>query len=264
MSQPANKSANKSATNEWVETFVVVVEALLIAIVLRSFLYQPFSIPTASMQQTLMIGDYFVANKYVWGYGKHSFSLGRYGNFTALDFELPISNRILGRDPNRGDVAVFRPVPQNIEYIKRIVGLPGDRVQMQGGRLYINDVMVEREEIGTTMDTDSSGQTVEVTVYRETFPEGTTHTIQEISDSAPLDNTQVYVVPAGHYFMMGDNRDRSADSRVLSQVGYVPDINLIATAEARFFSIKDNLPPWQIWQWPANVRWDRMFQSVYK
>ncbi|KKC39635.1 signal peptidase [Devosia epidermidihirudinis] len=262
MSQSVKKSAKKSAANEWVETIVVVVEALLIAIVLRSFLYQPFSIPTASMQQTLMIGDYFVANKFVWGYGKHSFSLGRYGDFSALDFELPISNRIFGRDPNRGDIAVFRPVPQNIEYIKRIVGLPGDRIQMKAGRLYINDVMVEREELGKAQDTDSENRTVEVTVYRETFPEGTTHIIQEISDDQPLDNTAEYVVPAGHYFMMGDNRDRSADSRVLSQVGYVPAVNLIAKAEARFFSIKDNLPPWQIWQWPANVRWDRMFQGV--
>lgn len=263
MSQPADKTTKKSAASEWWETIVVVVEALLIAIVLRSFLYQPFSIPTASMQQTLMIGDYFVANKFVWGYGKHSFSLGRYGDFSLLDFELPISNRIFGREPNRGDVAVFRPVPQNIEYIKRVVGLPGDRIQMKEGRLYINGTMVQREEVGKALDTDSEGDTREVTVYRETFPEGTTHIIQEISDNASLDNTQEYVVPAGHYFMMGDNRDRSADSRVLSQVGYVPAVNLIAKAEARFFSIKDNLPPWQIWQWPANVRWDRMFQSVY-
>ncbi|KFC71099.1 Signal peptidase I [Devosia sp. LC5] len=262
MSQPADKTAKKSAASEWWETIVVVVEALLIAIVLRSFLYQPFSIPTASMQQTLMIGDYFVANKFVWGYGKHSFSLGRYGDFSLLDFELPISNRIFGREPNRGDVAVFRPVPQNIEYIKRVVGLPGDRIQMREGRLYINGAMIEREELGKAQDTDSEGDTREVTVYRETFPEGTTHIIQEISDNASLDNTQEYVVPAGHYFMMGDNRDRSADSRVLSQVGYVPAVNLIAKAEARFFSIKDNLPPWQIWQWPANVRWDRMFQPV--
>jgi len=262
MSQPVDKPAKKSATNEWVETIVVVAEALLIAIVLRSFLYQPFSIPTASMQQTLMIGDYFVANKFVWGYGKHSFSLGRYGDFALLDFELPINNRIFGREPDRGDIAVFRPVPQNIEYIKRVVGMPGDTIQVTNGRLYINGTMVERERIGTAQDTDSNGDTREVTLYRETFPEGTTHIIQEISDNAPLDNTSEYVVPAGHYFMMGDNRDRSADSRVLSQVGYVPAVNLIAKAEARFFSIKDNIPPWQLWQWPANVRWDRMFQSV--
>lgn len=263
MTQPAEKPVKKSAANEWWDTFVVIVEALLIAIVLRFFLYQPFSIPTASMQQTLMIGDYFVANKFVWGYGKHSFSLGRYGDFALLDFELPIANRIFGREPDRGDIAVFRPVPQDMEYIKRVVGLPGDRIQMKEGRLYINGTIVEREKVGTTTDTDSNGDAREVTVYRETFPEGSTHIIQEISDNAPLDNTPEYVVPAGHYFMMGDNRDRSADSRVLSQVGYVPAVNLIAKAEARFFSIKDNLPPWQIWQWPANVRWDRMFQSVY-
>jgi signal peptidase I len=262
MSQPVDKPIKKSAAAEWWETIVVVVEALLIAVILRSFLYQPFSIPTASMQQTLLIGDYFVANKFVWGYGKHSFSLGRYGDFTALDFELPITERIFGRQPNRGDVAVFRPVPQDIEYIKRVVGLPGDRIQVIEGRLYINGTMVEREAVGMAEDTDSNGQTVMVTVYRETFPEGTSHIIQEVSDDAPLDNTSEYVVPANSYFMMGDNRDRSADSRVLSQVGYVPDENLIAKAEARFFSIQDNIPPWQLWQWPANVRWDRMFQPV--
>ncbi len=107
MTQPDQNAAKKpkSAAAEWWDTFVVIVEALLIAIVIRSFIYQPFSIPTASMQQTLMIGDYFIANKFVWGYGKHSFSLGRYGNFTLLDFELPISGRILGREPDRGDIA---------------------------------------------------------------------------------------------------------------------------------------------------------------
>jgi signal peptidase I len=123
---------------------------------------------------------------------------------------------------------------------------------------------VERREIGTSTDTDSSMDTVPVTLYEETLPNGVKHTIQEISDNAPLDNTNVYTVPAGHFFMMGDNRDRSADSRVLSQVGYVSSDQLIGKAEARFFSIKNNLPPWQLWEWPANVRWDRMFQSVYQ
>lgn len=255
MSQTMTKAGKKakSGRSELRDTIIVIIEALLIAVVFRTFLYQPFSIPTASMQSTLMIGDYFIANKYIWGYGKFSFPI-----------PVPFTGRIMGREPDRGDVAVFRPVPQNEDYIKRVIGLPGDTIQMRDGRLYINGTMVEREEIGTATDTDSYGMSVPVTVYRETLPNGVVHTIQEISDTGPLDDTGEYVVPAGHFFMMGDNRDRSQDSRVLNAVGYVPYGNLIGKAEARFFSITDNLPPWQIWQWPANVRWDRMFQSVYQ
>jgi len=246
-----SKAEKKAGRNEVRDTIVVIIEALLIAIVFRTFIYQPFSIPTASMQNTLMIGDYFVASKFTWGYGPYSFP-----------FPIPLNNRIFGRDPNRGDVAVFHNIT-NEDYIKRVIGLPGDRIQMKEGRLYINGTIVERKEIGKATDTDSNMQTVPVTLYEETLPNGVTHVIQEISDDQPLDNTAEYVVPAGHFFMMGDNRDRSADSRVLSQVGYVPATALIGKAEARFFSIKDNIPPWQFWQWPANVRWDRMFQAVH-
>jgi signal peptidase I len=253
MSQSKSSDA-KAQPSELRETVVVIIEALLIALVFRTFLFQPFSIPTASMQSTLMIGDYVLASKYTWGYGRYSFPMGI----------IPFNGRIFGREPNRGDIAVFRPVPQKDAYIKRVVGMPGDRIQMIDGILHINGVPVKREEIGKTTDKDSSGISVPVTVYRETFPEGTSHTIQEISDNQPLDNTTEYVVPAGHYFMMGDNRDRSADSRVLRAVGYVPAGNLIGKAEVRFFSIADNIPPWQLWQWPANVKWDRMFQSVYQ
>ena len=254
MSQTGTTKADKKANkNELRDTIVVIVEALLIALVFRTFLYQPFSIPTASMQSTLMIGDYFVASKYTWGLGKYSFPI-----------PLPLGGRILQfAAPSQGDVAVFHNEPTGEDYIKRVIGMPGDKIQMQEGRLYINGVMLEREQIATGQDTDSYSTTVPVTLYRETLPNGVTHTIQEISDDQPLDNTAEYTVPPGHYFMMGDNRDRSADSRVLRQVGYVPAVNLIGKAEARFFSIKDNIAPWQIWQWPANVRWDRMFQSVY-
>jgi len=250
MSDAAKPAGKKS---EFRETIIVIVEALLIALVFRSFLYQPFSIPTASLQPTMMIGDYFVASKFTWGYGRYSFPLGI----------VPIEGRIFGREPNRGDIAVFRPVPQKNDYVKRIIGLPGDTVQMKGGRLFINDVIVERQFIGRATDTDSFGTTLQVLQYKETLPNGLSYTINEISDNGRLDNTAKYVVPAGHYFMMGDNRDRSQDSRVLSAVGYVPAGNLIGKAEARFFSIKDNIAPWQIWRWPANVRLDRMFQSVY-
>ena len=248
-----SKTEKKAQKSELRETIVVIVEALIIAVLFRTFLYQPFSIPTASMQSTLMIGDYFISSKFAWGYGKYSFPI-----------PLPFGGRFFALgEPLRGDVAVFRNEITGDDYIKRVIGLPGDTIQMQDGRLYINGTMVEREEIGTGEDTDSDMRTVPVTLYKETLPNGVTHTIQEVSDSQPLDKTAEYVVPAGHYFMMGDNRDRSADSRVLSQVGYVPYGNLIGKAEARFFSIRNNLPPWQLWEWPANVRWDRMFQSVY-
>jgi signal peptidase I len=253
MSQTVSKAEIKAGKkkNELLETIIVIVEALIIALLFRTFLYQPFSIPTASMQQTLMIGDYFLANKWSWGFGKYSFPIA-----------LPFNGRIMGSEPKRGDVAVFRNEITSEDYIKRVIGLPGDRIQMKAGRLYINGTMVERELVGTAKDTDSYMTTVEVNVYTETLPNGVKHTIQEISDNEALDNTAEYVVPSGHYFMMGDNRDRSADSRVLGQVGYVPWDNLIGKAELRFFSIKDNRPPWALWEWPANVRWDRMFQFV--
>ena len=253
MSQSMSKAEIKAGKkkNEAVETVVVIVEALIIALLFRTFLYQPFSIPTASMQSTLMIGDYFIANKWAWGFGKYSFPIA-----------LPFNGRLLSfASPQQGDVAVFHNI-SNEDYIKRVIGLPGDRIQMKAGRLYINGTMLDRQQVGTGVDVDSSMNDVPVTLYEETLPNGVKHTVQEISDDQGLDNTIEYVVPAGHYFMMGDNRDRSADSRVLQQVGYVPLDAFVGKAEARFFSIKNNLPPWQLWEWPANVRWDRMFQGV--
>ena len=198
MSQSSMTKADKPAKkkNELVETIVVIVEALLIALVFRTFLYQPFSIPTASMQSTLMIGDYFVASKFTWGFGKYSFPIA-----------LPFNGRLFGGTPERGDVAVFRNEITGEDYIKRVIGLPGDRIQMQEGRLYINGEMVPREEITATSDVDSEMRAVPVKVYRETLPNGVSHTIQEIADNGPLDNTAEYLVPAGHYFMMGDNRE---------------------------------------------------------
>ena len=238
------KAEKKAKKSELRETIVVIIEALIIALFFRTFLFQPFSIPTASMQSTLMIGDYFVSSKFTWGYGRYSFPV-----------PLPFNGRILAfGEPQRGEIAVFRNEITGEDYIKRVIGLPGDTVQMQQGRLFINGEIVDREQIGTAEDTDSDMRTIPVLVYRETLPNGVSHTIQEISDTQPLDNTSEYVVPAGHYFMMGDNRDRSADSRVLSQVGYVPFGNLIGKAEVRFFSIKNNIPPWKLWEWPANVR----------
>ena len=162
----------ETKSSELRETIVVIIEALLIALVFRTFLYQPFSIPTASMQSSLMIGDYVLASKYSWGYSKYSFP-----------FEIvPINGRLFGRDPNRGDIAVFRPIPQTQTYIKRVIGMPGDRIQMIGGILNINGTPVKRVEVGKGTDTDSNGISVPVTIYRETLPNGVEHTIHEIAD----------------------------------------------------------------------------------
>lgn len=249
----ADKSPeNAQPVNEWRETIVVIAQALIIAVVFRTFLFQPFSIPTASLQPTLMIGDYFLSSKFTWGFGRYSFPFGI----------APIKGRLFGRDPDLGDIAVFYNAITKEEWVKRVIGLPGDTVQVTNGILHINGVAVERKMVGVADDTDSRGITVPMVVYDETLPNGVVHRIHEISDNGPLDNTIEYNVPEGHYFMMGDNRDRSQDSRVLSTVGYIPAGNLIGKAEVRFFSITDNISPWQIWRWPSNVRLDRMFQSV--
>lgn len=255
MSTPMSDAAKKkTGKGELRETVVVVIQALLIALVFRTFAFEPFSIPTASMQGNLMIGDYILASKYTYGYSRYSLPYS----------EVPVRGRLMGSAPARGDVAVFRPVPQSENYVKRVIGLPGDRIQVIGGILHINGEPVERELLGRGEDKDSNGLTLPVTLYRETLPNGVSYEIQEISDNAGFDNTGEYLVPPGHYFMMGDNRDRSLDSRSLSAVGFVPFENFVGKAEWRFFSITDNIPPWQIWNWPANVRWDRMFTSVYE
>lgn len=243
----------KSGKGELRETIMVVVQALLIALVFRTVAFEPFSIPTASMQSNLLIGDYILASKYSYGYSRYSLPYS----------DIPVHGRVFGRLPEAGEVAVFRPLPQKENYVKRIIGVPGDRVQVIGGLLHINGEPVKKERIGERVDKDSSGISIPVTVYRETMASGVSYEVQEVSDNAQFDNTTEYTVPEGHYFMMGDNRDRSLDSRSLAAVGYVPLENFVGKAEWRFFSINDNIPPWQIWQWPANVRWDRMFTSVY-
>ena len=252
MSQPADKSVKKSATNEWVETIVVVVEALLIAIVLRSFLYQPFSIPTASMQQTLMIGDYFIANKWTWGFGKYSFPIA-----------LPFNGRIFGSEPRQGDVVVFRPVPEpDRDFIKRVIGMPGDRIQVINGLLHINGVAVERESLGLREFADENGLVERIPAYRETLPSGASYVTFDRTPRSELDNTRVFVVPDGHYFMMGDDRDNSADSRVPSMVGYVPYDNLVGPAQFVVVSFDGSTSIFRPWTLFTGFRGERFLKPV--
>jgi signal peptidase I len=174
--------------------------------------------PSGSMQPTLFPGDVLWVTKWTYGYGRYSFA----------PFPLPMENgRLLGRAPQRGELAVFRPPPEpNRDFIKRVIGLPGDRIQMIDGVLHINGEAVAREPVGEVSFEGGSGQTVRAQSYRETLPGGASYVILDRGDSE-LDNTRVYQVPEGHYFMMGDDRDNSADSRVSSMMGTVPVENFI-------------------------------------
>ena len=234
------------------ETVKVIVQALLLALVIRSFLFQPFSIPSGSMMPTLLVGDYLFVSKYAYGYSRYSFP------FSPNLF----SGRIWAGEPKRGDIAVFRlPSDPRVDYIKRVVGLPGDRIQMINSVLHINGEPVKRERIGT-FSADGSYETKvnKAPVYRETLPNGVTYeTLDAIANSA-TDNTRVFQVPEGHYFMMGDNRDNSADSRL--SVGYVPLENFVGRAEMIFFSIGDNTSPLEIWKWPSELRFGRLFEMT--
>ncbi len=236
------------------ETVKVVVQALLIAVVVRTLLFQPFNIPSGSLIPTLLIGDYLFVSKYSYGYSKHS-----------IPFSPPIfSGRIWGSEPKRGDIAVFKlPKDNSTDYIKRVIGLPGDRIQVRDGVLHINGTPVKRERIQDYQTQDAFGRTISVAQYRETLPEGPSYTIIERDgDRGYWDNTYVYTVPPGHYFMMGDNRDNSTDSRDESSVGFVPFENLVGRAEIIFFSIDESASAWQVWQWPWTVRWSRIFDPI--
>ena len=240
------------------ETLRVIFHALVIAVVIRTVLFQPFNIPSGSMKATLLIGDYLFVSKYSYGYSHYS-----------LPFSPPIfSGRIFGSEPNRGDVLVFRlPKDDSTDYIKRVIGLPGDRIQMISGVLQINGEPVKRERIADFVGEDPCGSgtrsnAVRVKHWRETLPNGVAYESLDCVDNGFYDNTPVYTVPAGHYFMMGDNRDNSTDSRVLSQVGYVPFENIVGRAQIIFFSVREGERAWEIWRWPWSVRWDRLFTIV--
>ena len=240
------------------EIVKVVIQALLIAVVVRTFLFQPFNIPSGSMIPTLLVGDYIFVSKYAYGYSKHSFP------FSPDIF----SGRILASTPKRGDVIVFKlPRDGQTDYIKRLIGMPGDKVQMKEGRLFVNDVMVPREPIPKIRTENFSGRETDVPTYKETLPDGVSHTVIEIQgDTGMNDNTEPFLVPPDNYFMMGDNRDNSLDSRVPPDqqgVGYVPFEDLVGRAEVIFFSVADGQPAWMFWQWPWTVRWSRILQRIH-
>lgn len=233
------------------DTVRTVIYAVLIAMFVRTVGYEPFNIPSGSMIPTLLIGDYLFVSKFSYGYSKHS-----------LPFSLPlIEDRIFFTEPERGDVAVFKlPSDNKTDYIKRIVGLPGDTVQVVKGVLHINDKAVERTQVEDFVIEGYAGSFHRTPQFREVLPNGVEHYILEESDEDWLDNTPKFTIPEGHYFAMGDNRDHSKDSRVMSSVGFIPRQNLVGRAEFLFFSVNGNA--WEFWKWPDTLRLSRIFQSI--
>ncbi len=250
--QPAAKAPAEpnGAIKETVEIVKTVVYALLIALFLRIFLFQPFTIPSASMEPNLLQGDYIIVSKFTYGYSKHSVP------FSPNLF----SGRIFASEPKRGDIIVFKlPSDHSKDYIKRLVGLPGDRIQVKGGVLFVNEKAVPRVFDGVG-DPGVCWNGASVSRFRETNPEGRAYMTYDCGPRGDLDDTQVFLVPAGHYFFMGDNRDNSADSR--ADVGFVPAENLEGKAQIILLSWHAEAKLLQPWTWFTEARPSRFFRVL--
>ena len=253
----SSDSTKKDTAGGWWETVKIVIQALALAMVVRVFFFQPFNIPSGSMKSTLLVGDYLFVSKLSYGYSRFSFPGG---------FHL-FSGRIFAGEPKRGDVAVFKlPRDNSTDYIKRVIGLPGDEIQMIAGVLHINGQAVPKRRIGDFATFEDDGPQRRIPMFEETLPNGVKYAVLDSEPSGPFDNVGPYKVPAGHYFMMGDNRDNSTDSRALWGVGYVPLENFVGRAEIIFFSAAfDDPNAFRLlapWRWPLDIRWSRFFQVV--
>jgi signal peptidase I len=263
---------SRAASGGLAETIKTLVYAVVIAILIRTFFYEPFNIPSASMVPTLLVGDYLFVSKFSYGYSRYS-----------LPFGVPlIPGRIFVTSPQRGDVVVFKlPSNPSVDYIKRVIGLPGDKIQVIEGTVYINDQPTKRVRTEPFVNPDNFAETDR---YIETLPNGRAHPIllasrdytvppkrcdnakdpRSESDRFDFENTCPFLVPPGHYFMMGDNRDNSADSRdPMSGVSYVPAENLVGRAEFIFFSTNGAARWWEVWNWPFTVRYDRLLSAIH-
>ena len=244
------KKSNESSFFEFIKTIFY---AVIIAIIFRSLLFEPYNIPSGSMLPNLLIGDYLFVSKFSYGYSRFSFPFGV--------VPLP-ENRVFAAEPERGDVIVFKlPSNTSINYIKRVIGLPGDRLQMKDGKLFLNGHLVNQYNDGKFKLVHNNQYEQFLDKYKEKLDNGRSYSILNMNDFQPLDNTKEFIVPDSHYFMMGDNRDNSLDSRA-NGGWFVPFENLVGKGNFIFFSISGDTRFWQFWRWPLNIRYNRIFKKI--
>ena len=236
-----------------IDNLKTLIYALIIALIIRSLLIQPFYIPSSSMEPTLLVGDRLFVTKYSYGYSKHSFP-----------FSPPVlTKRILFSEPKRGDVVVFKtPADNRTDYIKRLIGLPGDSLQFIDSNLYINNSEILKSRSVKKIKIFCGDKTIDTILFEEVLPNGKTHTTVYL-ENFPFQNSDIFVVPVDHYFFLGDNRDCSKDSRFLSSVGYVHENNLVGKAQFIFFSSDKSIGSFfSFWKWNKSIRFDRFFKKI--
>ena len=225
--------------------------AVFIAVLIRSFIFEPFNIPSGSMKPNLLVGDFIFVSKWSYGYSKHS-----------LPFSIKlIPNKIFNKYPSRGDIVVFKtPADNRTDYIKRVIGLPGDKIKIKDGSIIINDTIIPKIKIKDFVDKNNNGKKHRIRQYKELFYD-LEFNVLDLTDHGLVDNTTEYLVPDNYFFVMGDNRDNSQDSRFISNVGYIPMKNLIGKAQYIFFSL-ENSRFYELWRWPKAIRYQRIIKKI--